>query len=86
MGRLSAFNFQKWIDEHKHLLKPPVGNQMVFKDADLIGIPMRIVVGRDAAENKVEWSPRVGGDEAKEIVTSGDAFNRVVAACRAAGR
>ena len=36
MTRLSAFNFQKWIDEHKHLLKPPVGNQLVFKDADLM--------------------------------------------------
>jgi len=34
--RLSAFNFSKWIDEHKHLLKPPVGNQLVFKDADLM--------------------------------------------------
>lgn len=36
MPRLSAFNFQKWIDDNKHLLKPPVGNQMVFKDADLM--------------------------------------------------
>lgn len=36
MTRLAAFNFQKWIDAHKHLLKPPVGNQMVFKDADLM--------------------------------------------------
>lgn len=35
-GRLRAFNFQKWIDENKHLLKPPVGNQMVFKDAGLM--------------------------------------------------
>ena len=26
------FNFQHWIDEHRHLLKPPVGNQQVFKD------------------------------------------------------
>ena len=26
------FNIQKWIDEHRHLLKPPVGNQQVFKD------------------------------------------------------
>lgn len=26
------FNLQKWIDEHRHLLKPPVGNQQVFKD------------------------------------------------------
>ncbi|AHJ95704.1 3-hydroxyanthranilate 3,4-dioxygenase [Hymenobacter swuensis] len=26
------FNFQQWIDDHRHLLKPPVGNQQVFKD------------------------------------------------------
>lgn len=34
---LAAFNFARWIDEHAHLLKPPVGNQMVFRDAgDLV--------------------------------------------------
>ena len=26
------FNFKQWIDEHRHLLKPPVGNQQVFFD------------------------------------------------------
>ena len=30
---LSAFNFSRWIDEHAHLLKPPVGNQLVFREA-----------------------------------------------------
>jgi 3-hydroxyanthranilate 3,4-dioxygenase len=35
-GRLQAFNFQKWIDEHQHLLKPPVGNQQIWEDADLM--------------------------------------------------
>ncbi len=29
-----AFNFKKWIDENRHLLKPPVGNQQVYKVAD----------------------------------------------------
>jgi 3-hydroxyanthranilate 3,4-dioxygenase len=31
---LTAFNFSRWIDEHAHLLKPPVGNQMVFREAE----------------------------------------------------
>ncbi len=36
MNSLTAFNFQKWIDEHRHLLKPPVCNQQVFEDNDFI--------------------------------------------------
>lgn len=31
-----AFNFKKWIDEHRHLLKPPVGNKVVWKDREFI--------------------------------------------------
>ena len=30
------FNFQGWLDKHSHLLKPPVGNQQVWKDADFL--------------------------------------------------
>jgi prolyl-tRNA synthetase len=37
-----------------------------FKDADLIGIPLRITVGRKAAEGKVEFKPR-GGEEVIEM-------------------
>ncbi|MGV1794803.1 3-hydroxyanthranilate 3,4-dioxygenase [Rhizobium lusitanum] len=36
MTRLSAFNLQKWIDEHRHLLQPPVGNQQIWKDGNLM--------------------------------------------------
>ncbi len=27
----APFNLKQWIDEHRHLLKPPVGNQQVYK-------------------------------------------------------
>lgn len=30
------FNFKKWIDEHRDLLKPPVGNKAVWKDTEFI--------------------------------------------------
>jgi 3-hydroxyanthranilate 3,4-dioxygenase len=30
------FSFPRWIEEHAHLLKPPVGNQQVWKDTDFI--------------------------------------------------
>ena len=37
MGRrLASFNFNAWIDEHQHLLKPPVGNKQIWEDADLM--------------------------------------------------
>ena len=28
---LKPINFQKWIDEHRHLLKPPVGNAQIWE-------------------------------------------------------
>lgn len=31
----AAFDFQRWIDEHRHLLKPPVGNKCIV-DGDFI--------------------------------------------------
>ncbi len=30
------FNIKKWIDENRHLLKPPVGNKQIWMDTDFI--------------------------------------------------
>ncbi len=30
------FNFKNWIEEHRHLLKPPVCNKVIWEDADFI--------------------------------------------------
>lgn len=36
MRELKPFNFREWIDQHRHLLKPPVCNKQVFEDAEFI--------------------------------------------------
>lgn len=37
------FNFNRWIDENQHLLKPPVGNKALFETGD--GMVVMIVGG-----------------------------------------
>jgi prolyl-tRNA synthetase len=51
-----------------------------FKDADLIGIPWRIVVGRDAAEGMVELVQRRGRQVSK--LHHSDAINSLISALR----
>ena len=36
MRSLHPFNLKRWIDEHRHLLKPPVGNKRIFRDSEFI--------------------------------------------------
>lgn len=36
MSTLQTINFRRWIDEHRHLLKPPVGNKVVYQDTEFI--------------------------------------------------
>lgn len=31
-----AFNLQRWVNANQHLLKPPVGNKLLFEDANTI--------------------------------------------------
>jgi len=36
MSIARPFNFKKWIDDNRHLLKPPVNNKVIYKDAEFI--------------------------------------------------
>ncbi len=54
-----------------------------FKDADLIGLPLRIAVGKKGlAEGKVEWKPR--GAKEVELVALGEVVARAQAAVKSA--
>jgi 3-hydroxyanthranilate 3,4-dioxygenase len=36
MSTLKTIDFRRWIDENRHLLKPPVGNKVVYRDTEFI--------------------------------------------------
>ncbi len=58
-----------------------------FKDADLVGIPLRIAVGKKGlAEGKVEWKLRAWGGKQVELVPLGEVAAKTVAAVKAGAR
>ncbi|MFP2768663.1 3-hydroxyanthranilate 3,4-dioxygenase [Oceanisphaera sp. KMM 10153] len=36
MAQLKAFNFQRWIEQNKEKLQPPVNNSLIWEDADMM--------------------------------------------------
>lgn len=51
-----------------------------FKDMELIGIPMRITVGKMAKDDQVEFRMRT--DTENTVMTSEDAINKVIELCK----
>jgi 3-hydroxyanthranilate 3,4-dioxygenase len=71
----SPFNFQAWIDENAHLLKPPVGNKMVFPQNN--GMVVMVVGGPnqrvDYHDDPVEeFFYQLRGDMVLKIVDHGE--------------
>ena len=76
-GRLHAFNFQKWIDENQHLLKPPVSNKKVFEDGEMT---VQVVGGpnerTDYHDDPVEeFFYQLKGDMVLKVVDDGNFYD-----------
>ena len=73
---VQPLNFQKWINEHRHLLKPPVGNKCVWDNGEFIVI----VVGgpnsrKDYHYNETpEFFYQVEGDMILKIIDDNGAM------------
>ena len=69
-----VINFKKWIDDNRHLLKPPVGNQVVYKpEQDFI---VMVVGGPNARKDyhyneTEEFFYQLEGDIVVKIVEDG---------------
>ncbi len=70
---VSPLNFKAWINENRHLLKPPVGNKCVWKDGDFI---VMVVGGpnsrKDYHYNETpEFFYQIEGDIVLKIIDKG---------------
>ena len=73
MAVLAPIDFKRWIDEHRHLLKPPVGNAQVYEDADFI---VMVVGGPNARKDfhyneGEEFFYQLEGDITVKIIDDG---------------
>lgn len=78
---LNAFNLQQWIDENRHLLKPPVGNKCII-DGDFI---VMVVAGPNARtdyhfEDGPEWFYQLEGEMLLKLQIDGKVKNIAIKA------
>ncbi|MGB3779059.1 MAG: 3-hydroxyanthranilate 3,4-dioxygenase [Tunicatimonas sp.] len=87
MAVTQAFNLKKWIDEHRNVLKPPVGNAQVYHDTtDFI---VMVVGGPNARkdfhyneteeffyqlEGNITLKIREDGETKDVVISEGDIF------------
>ena len=73
MAVMPPINLKRWVDEHRDLLKPPVGNKMIWQDAEFL---VMAVGGPNArkdfhVEDGEEFFYQVEGDIVVRIVENG---------------
>lgn len=73
MSRLQSIDLHRWIDQHRHLLRPPVGNKVVWQDGEFI----IMVVGGPNARRDFHVDPadeffhQLEGDMVLKVVEDG---------------
>ena len=68
----TPLHFKRWIDEHRHLFKPPVGNKMVWEDADFIVMVVGSNTRKDFHVNDgEEFFYQVEGDIVLKVIEDG---------------
>ncbi|HEY4001296.1 MAG TPA: 3-hydroxyanthranilate 3,4-dioxygenase, partial [Candidatus Xenobia bacterium] len=70
---LTAFNLHQWIEEHRELLRPPVGNALLWQDRDFI---VMVIGGPNRRKDfhvdpSEEFFYQVEGDIVLKIVEDG---------------
>ena len=80
MAVQKPFNFKKWIDENRHLLKPPVNNKVVYQDTEFI---VMVVGGPNARKDyhfneSEEFFYQLEGDILVKIQDEGQAVEHQI--------
>ncbi len=73
MPIMPPINLKRWVDEHRDLLKPPVGNKMVYQDSEFL---VMVVGGPNQrkdfhVEDGEEFFYQIEGDITVRIIENG---------------
>ena len=77
----SPLNFKQWIEDNRHLLKPPVGNKQVWKDQDFI---VMVVGGPNSRtdyhyDEGAEFFYQIEGDMLLKTIQNGEPVDITIA-------
>lgn len=68
-----AINFKAWIDDHRHLLKPPVGNKAIYNDDYIVMVVGGPNARKDYHLNQTpEFFYQVEGDIVLKVIENGE--------------
>lgn len=76
MTRLSPFNLNKWLEENRHLLVPPLGNKLLYDGQ----FKVMLVAGPNSrtdyhVEKGEEWFYQLKGELVLKVIENGDFYD-----------